>query len=83
MDVVVADDEMVDSDDESHNSFTDLIDTDEADSDDDKIIDTEQHEEKETVERVWRMIGYRSCMKKVDVLSTFMFFYQITSSFKI
>ena len=39
MDVGVADDEMVDSDDESHNSFTDIIgtdmvDTDEADSDD-------------------------------------------------
>ena len=79
--------EMEDSDNESSNSFTDLIDTDmidtdEADDVEDEIIDTEQHEEKETIKKVWRMIGYRSCMKKVDVLSSFKFFIKLHRALK-
>ena len=60
--------------DENNDSFTDMIDRDGASDTEDEIIDTEQHEESETADKVWRMIGYRSCMKKVDVLSSFTFF---------
>ena len=66
MNVVDEADEMVDSDNESNDSFTDMIDadmidTDEADDVEDEIIDTAQHEESENVEKVWRMVRY--CMK--------------------
>ena len=76
MNVADGADEMMEDEDESNTdgSFTDMIDTDQVDSDD-EIINTEKHEESENVETVWRMIGYRSCMKKVDVLSSFKFFY--------
>ena len=59
-----------------------MIDTDEVDDTEDEIIDTEKHDESETVEKVWRVIVYKSCMKNVDVLSSFKFFIKLRRALK-